>query len=168
MDNFSRFILNYQVSEKVSAEIRMQSIKQAYEQYIVISGEDVRLIVDGGVENKNNTVDDYISSEKVSVKKLIAGKDIHFSNSMVEAQNKIIKYHYLFKHNFRDIHELRKLLNWIIPDYHYERPHHSLKGLTPYEALMEAPLPKNQWNQQIQDAKRTRLQQNAKEKCDIC
>ena len=168
MDNFSRFILNYQVSEKVSAEIRMQSIKQAFEQYIMISGKDVRLIVDGGVENNNNTVDEYINSEEVSVQKLIAGKDIRFSNSMVEAQNKIIKYHYLFKHSFRDIHELRKLLDWIIPDYQHKRPHHSLNGLTPYEALEETPLPKKQWNRQIQEAKQARLQQNAKEPCEIC
>ncbi|MEN8249774.1 MAG: integrase core domain-containing protein [Bacteroidota bacterium] len=168
MDNFSRFILNYQVSEKVSAEIRMSSIKQAYEQYIKGPGEDVRLIVDGGVENNNNTVDDYISSEEVSVQKLIAGKDIKFSNSMVEAQNKIIKYHYLFKHDFKDIHELRKLLDWIIPDYQYERPHHSLKGLTPHEALSGIPLPKKQWEEQIREAKQVRLQENAKEQCEIC
>ncbi len=83
----------------------MHSIKQACEQYIKVPGEDVRLIVDGGVENNNNTVNDYISSEQVSVQKLIAGKDIRFSNSMIEAQNKIIKYHYLFKHDFRDIHD---------------------------------------------------------------
>ncbi len=168
MDNFSRFILNYQVSEKVSAEIRMQSIKQVYEQYIMVHGEDVRLIVDGGVENNNNTVDDYIRSEEVSVQKLIAGKDIRFSNSMVEAQNKIIKYHYLFKHDFKDIHELRKLLDWIIPDYQYERPHHSLKGLTPHEALIGIPLPKEQWQQQILKAKQLRVQQNMKETCKIC
>ncbi len=144
MDNFSRFILNFQVSEKVSAEIRMQSIKQAFEQYIMVPGEEV------------------------SVQKLIAGKDIRFSNSMVEAQNKIIKYYYLFKHDFKDIHELRKLLDWIIPDYQYERPHHSLKGRTPYEALIGIPLYTEQWKQQIQEAKQVRLQQNSKETCEIC
>jgi len=168
MDNFSRFILNYQVFEKVSAEIRMQSIKQTYEQYIMVPGEDVRLIVDGGVENNNNFVDDYIRSKEVSVQKLIAGKDIRFSNSMVEAQNKIIKYYYLFKHDFKDIHELRKLLDWIIPDYQYERPHHSLKGCTPYEVLIGIPLPTEQWQQQIQEAKQLRLPPNAKETCEIC
>ncbi|MCK5137230.1 MAG: DDE-type integrase/transposase/recombinase [Bacteroidales bacterium] len=168
MDNFSRFILNYQVSEKVSAVIRMQSIRQAYDQYIKDSGEDVRLIVDGGVENNNYTVDNYISSEEVSVQKLIAGKDIRFSNSMVEAQNKIIKYRYLFKHDFKDIHELRNLLDWIIPDYQYERPHHSLKGLTPYEVLTGIPLPTEQWQQQIQEARQLRVQQNMKETCEIC
>lgn len=34
MDNYSRFILNYQISNKVSAEIRLESIRQAYQQYI--------------------------------------------------------------------------------------------------------------------------------------
>lgn len=168
MDNFSRFILNYQVSDRVSAEIRMQSIRQACEQYIGNRGEEVSLIVDGGIENNNNTVDEYIDSKEVRLQKLIAGKDIRFSNSMVEAQNKILKYHYLFKHQFHDIHELRKLLNWIIPDYQYKRPHHSLGGLTPYEALNGTSLPKNQWRKQILDARKTRIQQNAKEQCEIC
>ncbi len=137
----------------------MKSIQHAYEQYIK---------VDGGIENNNKAVDDYINSEEVSVQKLIAGKDIKFSNSIVEAQNKIIKYRYLFKHDFKDIHELRKLLDWIIEDYQYKRPHHSLKGLTPYEALSGTPLPKDQWTQQILEAKRIRLQQNVKEPCEIC
>jgi putative transposase len=34
MDNYSRFILNYQVSDRVSAKIRLDSIRQAYDQYI--------------------------------------------------------------------------------------------------------------------------------------
>ena len=168
MDNFSRFILNYQVSGKVSSKIRMESIKQAFEQYIMIPGEDVRLIVDSGVENNNRAVDEYISSEEVSVRKLIAGKDIKFSNSIVEAQNKIIKYRYLFKHDFKDILELRRLLDWIITDYQYERPHHSLRGLTPYEALTGKVQPKEQWHQQIQKARNERLIQNLKERCEIC
>lgn len=146
----------------------MESIQQAYEQYVKVLNEDVRLIVDGGVENNNRAVDDYISSEEVSVQKLIAGKDIKFSNSIVEAQNKIIKYRYLFKHDFKDIHELRNLLDWIINDYQYERPHHSLKGLTPYEALSGKSVPKDQWHKQIQEVKRIRLQQNVKEHCEIC
>ena len=162
MDNFSRFILNYQVSDKVSAKIRKQSIQEAFEKYIQNPDEDVQLIVDGGVENNNNAVEDYVNSEDVTVQKLIAGKDIKFSNSIVEAQNKIIKYRYLFKHDFKDIHELRSLLDWIIEDYQYKRPHHSLKGLTPHEALTGILLPKDQWTQQIQEAKRIRLQQNAK------
>lgn len=113
-------------------------------------------------------VEGYINSEEVSIQKLIAGKEIRFSNSIVEAQNKIIKYHYLFKHNFADIQELRKLLDWIIEDYQYRRPHHSLKGLTPYEAFSGIAVPREQWKKQIEEAKKVRLQENASIPCEMC
>ncbi|MCK5137233.1 MAG: hypothetical protein KAR19_15725 [Bacteroidales bacterium] len=45
MDIYSRFILNYQVSEKVSAKIRMTSIRQAFEQYIIVPGEELDWII---------------------------------------------------------------------------------------------------------------------------
>lgn len=168
MDNYSRAILNYQVSERVSAKIRLESIREAYDQYGRDTTEKVSLIVDGGVENNNNSMDLLINRDEVCIQKLIAGKDIQFSNSMVEAQNKIIKYNYLFKHPCNDIHDLRKLLSWIIPDYQYHRPHHSLKGLTPFEALSGTPLPKIHWQQQIKEAQKARLLENAKEDCEIC
>lgn len=57
MDNYSRFILNYQISDNVSARIRMDSIRHAYNQYIRKPLQDVKLIVDGGVENNNNAVE---------------------------------------------------------------------------------------------------------------
>jgi putative transposase len=65
-------------------------------------------LVDGGTENNNNDIESFIRSDEVSLRKLIAQKDITFSNSVIEAQNKLIKYRYLFKQDFRDIHELRK------------------------------------------------------------
>ena len=110
IDNFSRYILNLQVSDKVSAKIRMDSIRQAYDQYIKGTDLDVKLIVDGGVENNNGEVDSLLNSEGVSIQKLIARKDIRFSNSLVEAQHKIIKYHYLFKQTYEDGDDLQRLL----------------------------------------------------------
>jgi len=168
MDNYSRFILNYQVSDRVSAKIRLESIRQAYEKYIRNPFEDVQLIVDGGVENNNKAIDDYTNLDEVSIRKLIAGKDIRFSNSMVEAQNKILKYHYLFKHSSYDIHELRKLLDWIIRDYQYNRPHHSLKGLTPFEALCGQQVPKDLWKKQALEARQVRIQENTSKSCGVC
>lgn len=157
MDNFSRYILNWQVSDKVSAKIKMDSIRQAYDQYIKGTELDVKLIVDGGVENNNGEVDALLNSEGVSIRKLIAGKDIRFSNSLVEAQNKIIKYHYLFKKSYSNGEDLKKLLEWNIDDYQHKRPHHSLKGLIPIEALNGISVPKEQWILQIKEAKQVRL-----------
>ncbi len=168
MDNYSRFILNYQVSDRVSAKIRLQSIRQAYDRYIKNPEQDVKLIVDGGVENNNHEVEGYINSEEVSIRKLIAGKEIRFSNSLVEAQNKLFKYHYLFKQSFSNEKDLIKLMDWNVYDFHYRRPHHSLKGLTPYEALTGVQLPKEEWKQQIEEAKRVRTIENRNKPCEIC
>lgn len=168
MDNFSRFILNYQVSEEVSAMTRLMSIQQAFEQYVKHSHQDVRLIVDGGVENNNGADDEFLLSDDVAIQKLIAGKDIRFSNSIVEAQNKIIKYRYLFRHNVKDIHQLTQLLDRSVSDYNYLRPHYSLKGLTPFESLTGIQLPREIWKQKMQIARTKRLEMNSKEPCDIC
>jgi len=136
VDNFSRSILSWDVSLNLSASIRLNSIKDAYIRFILNSdntNNDVHLIVDGGSENNNSVVDEYISS--VPIKKLIAQKDILFSNSLVESVNKIIKYRSLFLHNIPNIHALRKHLEEFIPVYNSVRPHVSLNGLTPNEVL---------------------------------
>lgn len=45
---------------------------------------------------------------------------------------------------------------------------HSLKGLTPYEALTGVQLPKEEWKQQIEEAKRVRTIENRNKPCEIC
>jgi len=135
VDNYSRAILSWRVSLKLSADIRLDTIKNSYDKYIHDPSDDVQLIVDGGSENNNSIVDEYISSPFVSIKKIIAQQDIVFSNSMVEAVNKIVKYRSLFLYNIPDIHALQKHLERFVPVYNDIRPHHSLKGLTPSEVL---------------------------------
>jgi putative transposase len=116
MANYSRFILNYQVAENVSAGIRLTSIRKACLEYLSDYDSDTLLLVDGGVENNNLQVEQYLKLKQRNIRKLIAGKDILFSNSMVEAQNRLIKHQYLFKHPFRNMIELKSILEWIIKD----------------------------------------------------
>ena len=94
------------------------------------------------MENNNNEMESFIRSDEISLRKLIAQKNIAFSNSVIEAQNKLIKYRYLFKQDFRDIHELKKGLEWVVFDYNYNRPHISLGGLTQFEARNSEHIPK--------------------------
>ena len=115
---------------------RSEYIKNAYNKFILGSdktNDDVHLIVDGGAENNNFVVDEYIAT--VPIKKLIAQKDVLFSNSLVESVNKIIKYRSLFLHNIPNINALKKHLDEFIPIYNNVRPHVSLNGLTPNEVL---------------------------------
>ncbi len=120
------------------------------------------------MENNNNEIEVYIRSDGISLRKLIAQKDIAFSNSVIEAQNKLIKYRYLFKQDFLDIHGLRKGLEWIVFDYNHNRPHISLEGLTPFVALNGEHIPEEQCREQILGAQRIRLEENRKELCRIC
>lgn len=135
VDNFSRAILSWRVSLKLSAETRLDTIKEAYEKHSDYTTDDIQLIVDGGSENNNSTVDNYINTPGISILKIIAQQDIIFSNSIVEAVNKIVKYRSLFLQDIPDIHALKTHLEMFIPVYNETRPHCSLKGLTPSEVL---------------------------------
>lgn len=168
MDNYSRFILDYRIADKVSARIRLNSIRDAYNKYIHGTENQIELIVDGGSENNNIDVESFIASNKGRLKKFIAGKDIRFSNSMVEAQNKLFKYNYLFKATYEDGYQLRKLFAYSVNDFHFKRPHHSLKGLTPHEALSGISLPDERMKQLNEAARRARIEENRKNLCGIC
>ena len=68
-------------------------LKEAISQF---TPKNAQLIADGGSENNNIYVDELLTKNPNTLTKLIAQKDISFSNSMVEAINKILKYNYLF------------------------------------------------------------------------
>lgn len=168
MDNFSRMIINWRVEPRVFGKTRLETIEEAYYKYIHNTRQDVILLVDGGVENNNNDMESFIRSDEVSLRKLITQKDITFSNSVIEAQNKLIKYRYLCKRECRDIQELRKGIEWIVYDYNHNRPHISLRGLTPSEAASGENVPKEKWHDQVLRARTFRLEENRRELCRIC
>ncbi|PCJ62705.1 MAG: hypothetical protein COA58_16885 [Bacteroidetes bacterium] len=91
------------------------------------------LIVDGGSENNNKTVEQFIRESQVDITKKIALKDIQQSNSMVEASNKILKHRYLFKQPISNRKHLEEHLKDAIHDYCNQRPHYALGIYTPFE-----------------------------------
>ncbi len=167
MDNYSKYIINWRVEPVVSGEIRTQTIKEGYQEHIK-GCKNLQLIMDGGPENNNHNMDNYIDSDGINISKLIVLKDIPYSNSLIEAQNKLIKYRYLFKCQYQDIHALRKALEWIIPDYNHQRPHNSLNGLTPHEAYTGKQINITVQKEKIKRAKQIRVIENRKNLCCIC
>ena len=63
-------------------------------------------------ENNNSKINELTNNNTIRLNKLIALKNIPFSNSLIEAQNKLLKYRYLFRQEYSKIEELRKLLEW--------------------------------------------------------
>src|SRR5690554_7197732 len=128
-------IIGWNISLKKDGENAKKAIQHAlktiqkYHPYL----EKTSLITDGGGENHNFLVEDFIHKRsQPQIIKLLALKDVKFSNSAVEAINKIIK-RYLRKKLPDTLENLIVCLEEIINDYNTVRPHGSLLGLTPME-----------------------------------
>jgi hypothetical protein len=100
----------------------------------------------------------------LTIQHIIAQRHIEFSNSMIEAANKQLKYQFLYHHHIADYDALVKHVEQSVTDYN-NRPHHVLYGLTPTEVLQgQIPNP-HTYATQIQKSKANRLLENKKIKC---
>ncbi len=169
MDNRSRYIFAWKASLMLSAEIFKENLKEAYKKYILPfhRGKPIELIVDGGPENNNYKVDDFLEDINGNIKKLVAQKDIIFSNSIIESVNKTLKYRYLFHHHIPDFKSTVKHLEKAIPEYN-NRPHYAHKGLTPGEVLKGIELNKKQIKKHFNKAYIRRIDENRKVRCKNC
>jgi putative transposase len=165
MDNFSRYILNWGVHHSASGEFMRDLLKEAISQF---TPKNAQLIADGGSENNNIYVDELLTKNTNTLTKLIAQKDISFSNSMVEAINKILKYNYLFPFGITSLQFLLQQLEFAINDYNNKRPHFSLKGSTPFEVFNNTPWDRSVIANQFELARLDRLEINRKNTCDGC
>jgi hypothetical protein len=124
------------------------------------------LLVDDGIENKGE-VNIAIAKQEINVHKLIAQKDIVFSNSMIEAINKRIKYDFLYRHELLDFNHVERFLETAVETYN-NRPHTALFGLTPYEVFHGKIPDKNLFKSQQEQAKLLRIAENKALACDNC
>ena len=168
VDNYSRFVINWRLEKKISKQIRLETIKEAYNRYKPDNNEPINLMVDGGTENNNIIVDEFIAREEIIMQKWIALLDIDFSNSIVESENKLIKYRYLFRKEYNGYDDLLPDMEKIIQDYNFNRPHVSLKGLTPYEANCGKKVDFGYTKAEIAEIKQNRIVENRIEACEIC
>ena len=138
MDNFSRKIVSWDVSEKLSGKIRLNSLENAIkEQFLerqVLYNKNLKLdlIVYGGSENNNVMIHEFIKNCKVGIDKKIALKDVLFSNSLIEGNNRILKQSYL-KDKKLTQEELPNYIAESMKEYNSEKPHYTHKIYTPDE-----------------------------------
>jgi putative transposase len=169
-DNFSRRILSWRVSHQLNAAIRVQTIREAYQKATLMDTDlNVDLIVDGGSENNNSTMDNFIKASEINIQKLVALRDIHFSNSLIEAHFSLIKYNYLYRMKINSLSNLRDAMTFVEHDFNTIRPHGSLNGSTPNDAYFSGELmQKNTFQTQFIDARSIRISENKKNICMKC
>lgn len=163
VDNFSRKILSWKIADSVKAEFRRSTIEEALGK--VNNGpQNITLITDGGPENKIKAFQDSID---YPIQQKIALVDVHYSNSLIEAHNKLIKYNYLYRMDIPDEHQLLKIFPAVVDDFN-NRPHVSLDGLTPNEAEQNHALDRNRLRIYVQNATQERKKYNQIHRCTHC
>lgn len=136
IDHFSKYIIGYKVCKSPSAGTIKELLRTAYEMY---KPEKLQFLTDGGGENVNTLVSNFINSPDVPIEHIIAQKDVVFSNSMVEALNKVMKHQFLFPKEITNGIRLRSILDESVPIYNQIRPQMSLNGNTPEESFHGIP-----------------------------
>jgi len=113
-------------------------------------------------------VEGFISGSQIPIHKLVALRDVHFSNSIVEAVNKVVKYRYLFPKKLPDGASLDKAVGEAILDYNDRRPHGSLDGLTPSEAYDGIDKKSMRTSEKLKMAQKARIEYNRQSRCQKC
>lgn len=168
-DNFSKALLGWNISLKKDGENARAALHKAIKTIRVHhpSLEYTTLIADGGGENHNMLIEQYINElELPELEKLVAQKDVKFSNSAIESINKIIK-RYLRKKLPNSLDALITCLEEIIHDYNCIRPHGSLHGLTPHESYTNQDVKIQQKHCKMK-ARAMRINENKAINCGVC
>jgi len=166
MDHYSKNILGFKIEKSSSAFAIKTLLHEAYKK--LDTNNDIIFLTDGGSENKNKTVADFINSKHINMKHLIAQKDIQFSNSKIEAFNKIIKHQFLLPKNLQNFKHLYFALNKDVFIYNCERPQHGLEGNTPNETYNGAQLNIKQHTSHFSEHKKKRIYKKKKSVCNNC
>ncbi len=134
-DNFSRAILGFAVNACCRAAVMMELLQDVHSR--CLPQEQIthcNLMTDDGSENFGAVQDFVKTANNPALEHIIAQRDVEFSNSMIEAANKNLKYHFLYHKHIPDFNNLCHWLPEAVSDFN-NRPHHILNGLTPSEVL---------------------------------
>jgi len=168
-DNFSKAILGWSVSLKKNAENVKSALDAAINTIHQYHPEHLctMLMADGGKENHNTTIHELLkNTPQPDITKIIAQKDISFSNAPIEAINKIIKV-YLRTYKPNTLIQVIECIRLAVNDYCLVRPHGSLNGATPMEIYTNQQVIINTKSFMMQ-SRTERIEQNRKHSCGIC
>lgn len=168
IDNFSRMPLCVKVHDKLCGKFRANTFREALKKALSFdsSMENTMLMTDGGSENFNVNVKDWINKvDNIEVKHIKALTDGWPSNAMAESFNYIIKNLYLNHMNIQSIASLNKAIGFVLLDYAYKRPHGILKGLTPVQVYTGMKPDDVSFIEQIKSARKVRVTLNNEHNC---
>ena len=168
IDNFSRRIMAWRVTESLSAETTRELLVEASVHLpSVKQTPEVILMTDGGSENFGPV--DTLLVNSSWLKRIVAQVDISFSNSLIEALWRQLKHSWLFLHALDSVEEVRALVAFYVSQHNEVVPRAVLKGNTPDEIYFDrqTDLPERLAASR-RKAQQNRIAQNRARRCDRC
>jgi putative transposase len=138
IDNFSRFVLAWRVTETIGAVETIETLKQAKENASNFLGicEDTNIFMDPGTENRNRKVQTYITS--VNLTRTLARVEVSYSNSMIEGLFRQLKNNFLYHQGIRSIEDLRRKVAFYLKQHNEVIPRASQSGGVPKEVFISS------------------------------
>ncbi len=170
VDNYSRYVLSWQILESFdgakTGELLQRAIARARGENE--SEKILRLIVDGGSENKGREVERL--EDEGNFRKEVARFEISFSNSMIETVFRSMKHNYLFHQEIRNHPALKKHVDFWITEHNNRIPHSSFNGETPLEKFKQSSNKETAIRIVVgyKEAKQLRISENQKVYCVKC
>jgi putative transposase len=133
IDNFSRRILAYRVSDRLEVANTLAILAEAVR--MSAGGnkgeESTMLVADGGVENFNRSVDSFIDQGVPHRVRALA--DLEFSNSMIEAFWRTMTHQWLFLNTLDSVAAVRRHVMFYVQAHNNQIPRAALRRRTPDE-----------------------------------
>lgn len=165
IDHFSKKVLAYSIEKNNSGKAIRNLLQHAHAKH---RPNQTMFLTDGGSENINTNVSSLLLSWNDTIIHRIAQRDVLFSNSMIEAFNKVLKHQFLHHRNIASLNSLEKIVAESIPIYNNLKPQWSLGGNTPSETFDGVTIDFHQYTHAFKTQKSIRLEKNRKTNCQIC
>ena len=163
IDNFSRRILSWRLSERLDPTTTCEILKEASKNL----GLMPTVVADSGVENVNAKVDQLIADGFVH--RVLAQVEVSFSNSMIEAFWRSLRHQWLYLHSLDSFTQLEQLIDFYVKEHNTRMPHHAFGGQTPDEVYFEqADRVRDRLTAARRQARRARMEANRRESCRVC
>lgn len=133
IDNFSRRILAWRVTDTFAVATTVAILRDAV-QGAVARQQPPTLVADAGVENVNTGVDGLIESGMLS--RVLALRDVTFSNSMIEAWWRTLEHQWLLLNALDTAAAIRRLVAFYVAAHNAKIPHSAFRGQTPDEMYL--------------------------------
>jgi len=166
VDNFSRRLLAWRLEEKLSPTTTCAVLAEAAK-HLPEAQSAVTLLTDSGVENVNDTVDQFLFGG--ILRRVLAQVEIVESNSLVESWWRGLKHSWLFINSLDSRAAVERLITFYVQQYNEVMPHSALYWRTPDEVHFgRAEDIPNKLAAARREARDARMITNRKTTCETC